>query len=163
MDELQTVWTLIRCHILLCRIWVYTVCSDLFVPILIFITEVLRTPWINLEKFSLILLPNKALLFKERICSLWEQILSFKSSAYFGSDNFFPILEAINAAPMIEKQNILCCLMSLHNKYFSYACVTCIRNAMPMLCVNFFSKWSESLEVKYHPNTDTLNLYHSLG
>ena len=26
------------------------------------------------------------LLLKERICSLWEQILSFKSSPYFGSD-----------------------------------------------------------------------------
>ena len=34
----------------------------------------------------LLSLPNYVLLLKEKICSLWEQILSFKSSSYFGSN-----------------------------------------------------------------------------
>ena len=34
LSALQTVYTLIRCHILWHQIWVYTVCKDLPVPIL---------------------------------------------------------------------------------------------------------------------------------
>ena len=40
LDEWQTVKTLIRCHILHHLIWVYTVCSGLFVPILMVITVI---------------------------------------------------------------------------------------------------------------------------
>ena len=40
------------------------------------------------------------LLLKERICSLWEQILSFKRSPYFGSYLEFPL----KIAPIFWKQ-----------------------------------------------------------
>ena len=68
-------------------------------------------------KFCLKSLPKYGLLLKERICSLWEQILSFKSSPYGKEANY-------------------CMLMSLCCKYFFLTHVTHILNvhndAMPI-------------------------------
>ena len=53
----------------------------------------------GLEQCSIISLSKYGLFLKERICSLWEQNLSFKSSPYLGSDEFFPL----RVAPMVKK------------------------------------------------------------
>ena len=77
----------------------------------------------NLIKIFLKSLTKKGLLLKERICSLWEQILSFKSSPY-------------------GKEAKYLMLMSLYCKYFPLH-VTHIRNVRHMRnCVMSLRLWS---------------------